>query len=183
MIVSEPLKDLAEEKICRAMCKHLNDWSISAPYAKDFESNPATVFGPGHEVRFDVMTAPLAFVLRQSDPFELRMDLVKAEARKVRVHWSPEAAQDLHSCNTDPVEDLYEAIGYDAALEIQREIRVAAYDWTHPDTGEHHKGNPVQVYALYMPPHMTPSYLDPKDFSVRRGFRMRYAKVYERPLA
>lgn len=182
LIVSEPLREKAEEDICRAMCKYLNDWSLSAPYDRD-HPNCTTP-----QVRFDVMTAPVNFafteVMTRPDgvpQIDIRVEALKAQARRLRAIWNAEAAQDVQAfLGDDPYDSMCDAVGQQIALEIQMEIRHAARDWTHPDTGVLHKGNPVRIYALYVPPHMPPSYLDPKDFSIRRGFRMRYAKAHER---
>lgn len=178
MLVSVLGQEMAEEKLCRAMCKYLTDWSLSATYDPDFEKNPRVAFGPSCPVRFDVMLQPMAYIeMPPGTAGDLRIG--KAETRKVCSVWRHEMAMDLEALLGPASLDAYiDEAGRQIAIQLQREIRQAEKGWTQSETGKRIKGNPVAVCAFYMPPHMGKCYLDPKDFSVNRTLRMRYAKIH-----
>lgn len=117
------------------------------------------------KVRFGVMDSPVA-VANHPETGEL-VSLV-AQSRKVRAVWSPEAVDDLRAFHGIDAEfEFLTAMADEIVLEIARECRNQFKE----------KGTVPAMYAIYMPPTMSPSYLDPKDFSIHRSLRMRYAKV------
>jgi len=125
--------------ICSAFCRHLEDWSLSQPFMPE---------SPTPAVKFNVAYNPSPTV------------------RKLRCIWRPEDAQDLHAIHgVDVKAELAEAVGSQAALEVQMECRMEAKT-----------GTPLSTYTLHVPPFLTPVYLDPKDFSIRRGFMLAYSK-------
>lgn len=94
--------------------------------------------------------------------------LPKPKFRKLRARWNPELVQDLQALHGFDAEvEMCEIIAQQLALEIQCEIRKDFRD-----------GNPVDIYGLHIPLTVTKSFLNPKDFSVRRGLLMSYSKLF-----
>jgi len=68
--------------------------------------------------------------------------------------------QELHGIEIE--QEMMELVGKEVAIDIQMEIR--------------HSPQPIEVYTLHVPPMKTPSFLDPKDFTICRGLTMSYSK-------
>jgi hypothetical protein len=85
----------------------------------------------------------------------------------MRAVWSPAGAQDLQVCHgVDWESELVEAIAQQCALEVQMECRREA-----------DAGNALASYTLHLPPFLAPSFVDPAEYSVNRGYRIGYTKV------
>jgi hypothetical protein len=144
--------------ICVRFCRNLRNWDLSV--ALDDAAEVAEL----EKVQFVVMTAPVELIAHPDTGEEV---VLQAEARKLRVLFRPDIYAALQTYNDFDVEvEMCERYAREAAFDVQMELR------------QHiREGRPVRVYALYMPPHIGPTHVDTTEFSVRRGFRIRYAKV------
>jgi hypothetical protein len=139
-------------RLCRSFCKHLLDFSSpdeSLVYVPDTDPDLLK------KVVYGRMVSPVS---RYTDS-EGKTHFLEAQARKCKIRFCLEDVAE---------EDPIDQAGKEAALDVKIEIRHNAKD-----------GRPVKAYMIYLPPYLTPVFLEPKgDWSIDRRFMIRYAKVY-----
>jgi hypothetical protein len=116
------------------------------------------------QVHFGVMTAPVATT---KHPITGETISLTAVSRKIRAKLNWEVLEDLRAFHgIDPVYEAVLNAASETSLEIGMECR---RDCSY--------GMMPSIFAIYLPPILSPALLDPGDFSICRGYRIRYAKT------
>lgn len=164
--------------ICFRMCNHLvgGYQGQETPSVDEFwQGDPSRHYHPDQDpdllktVRFEVTDGPIATRgpwASITHPKTYKMESKPCMVRRIRMRYNPHALDDLRAFHgIDAEVELVAAWGQQAALEIAMEIR-----------NDFKNGHKIATYALYLPPFLSPVVLPPGDWSINRGFRIRYAK-------
>jgi hypothetical protein len=138
------------QQVCYYFCKNLQNWELSANFFPEQKIDALS------DVQFAVMNNPIEAIVHPNTGENV---VLTAHSRKMRV---------FRFGDVLPQEANFIAAGEQAALDIQLELRHQIKE-----------GRPVRVFAIYVPPFLSSAAHVPKDFSVHRGFLIRYAKVFK----
>jgi len=158
--------------ICYCMCNHLvggYQGHETPPVDEFWQGDTSRHYYPDQDpdllktVRFEVTDGPVATI---AHPKTYKMESKPCMARRIRLKYNPHALDDLRAFHgIDAEVELVSMWGQQAALEIAAEIR-----------NDLKNGYKIATYAIYLPPFLSPVVLPPGDWSINRGFRIRYAK-------
>lgn len=156
-----------QKAICYRMCRALLD---DSPWVEEVSQlfYPDQPLDMIKNVCFDVSDGPIAVI---ANPKTCKQEVKPCQPRRLKLKYNPNVYEDLLAYHGIDVEaEMIAAAGQEVALEIACEIRGALK----------HNNERIHTYSIYLPPFMGPANYPwtPKDFSINRGFRMRYARFF-----